>query len=184
MSEPRIIAEVRSQDGWDGMIEAFRLAVEARGTTYENTGDLAGLAPRYVNKLLAPVPVRDIGRTSLGPLLGALAVKLVMVDDDEMMAALAKRMKPRKAGPSRHASEAMLASRRRRKSVFYGNSAWGRVMASRQLVNMTEAQRKSRARKAAKARWRKPRVVEIKGAAAEAIRSELKGGAPTKAAAK
>jgi hypothetical protein len=96
-----LIAEVRSADGWAGLVEAFRLAVEARNTTYEATGDLAGLAPRYVNKLLAPVPIREMDRVSFGPLLGALGVKVLLVDDDEQLATIIHRIKPRRHGPRR-----------------------------------------------------------------------------------
>ena len=70
LSEQRVIAEITSLDGWAGLVEGFRKACDARNTTYEATSELAGLPTRYVNKILAPVPVRNIGPKSLGPALG------------------------------------------------------------------------------------------------------------------
>lgn len=183
MSAPRVIAEVRSQDGWDGLLEAFRRAVDARGTTYETTSELAGLPTRYVNKLLAPVPVKNIGRESLGPLMGATAVKILVVDDDEMLSALAGRFPKRKPGGSaRYARGTMPARKKRKKSAFLGNSAWGRTMVSRQVLLRTPAQRKSLAKRAALIRWADVKAAAKSGAAAKSPPSQGSGSPPTQTA--
>jgi hypothetical protein len=93
-----VIAEIDSAGGWGALVEAFRRAVAYRNTTLEAVSELGGLPARYANKLLAPEPMRNIGPISLGALLGALGVKLVMVQDDDAFARVADRLPTRRIG--------------------------------------------------------------------------------------
>jgi hypothetical protein len=47
--------------------------------------ELAGLPTGYVGKLLGLGKVRGVGRISMGPLLQALGLKLVIVEDPEAL---------------------------------------------------------------------------------------------------
>lgn len=98
---PQVIATVDSAGGYSALLEALRLACDLRQASYEAISEVAGLAPRYVNKLLAPAPIRNIGPNSLGPLLGALGVKLVVIEDTNLTHFTA-RLPRRKPGPTRH----------------------------------------------------------------------------------
>jgi hypothetical protein len=83
------------------MFLGFRSLVNEKqaelGIGYQVLNEISGLS--YVDKLLAPMPVggevapngrctaRGIGPTSLGPLLGGLAVKLVPIEDPDQTGA-------------------------------------------------------------------------------------------------
>jgi hypothetical protein len=47
---------------------------------------LAGIASGHANKVLGPVPVKALGRITLSALLGVLALKLVVVVDEQQAA--------------------------------------------------------------------------------------------------
>jgi len=140
------------------------LACDARNTTYEATSELAGLPTRYVNKLLAAVPVQHIGRKSLGPLMGAICVKLLLVEDSELLAQLGSRIEPRKGkggllgghrGPTRHG---IRAGRMRARRFPFDDSEVARIAQAMFMLKTTPAQRSAWARGAAKARWRQQRA--------------------------
>jgi hypothetical protein len=75
---------------------ALRERVKQLGTTYECIDDLSGLPQRYANKVLSPSQMKGLGRLSLGCMLGATGVKLIMVEDKEALARIRTRLVPRK----------------------------------------------------------------------------------------
>lgn len=157
MSDCRPLAVVRS---YDDLHAALRARADALNVSRQTLDHISGLQSGYCSKLLAPVPIKAIGRASLAPLLGALGLKILIVVDDEMMAQISARLVERRA-----ANESMLTSEIQRDYGEWrrrGNSAWGKMMRARSVLLSTEADRKKRARKAAKARWHKPKLVEIK----------------------
>lgn len=84
---------------YESLVKNLRERMDAIGITHDNLNELAGFADRYSQKILTltqPRPsssrprdgrgsVRRIGMQSLGPLLGALSVKLVLVEDPEAL---------------------------------------------------------------------------------------------------
>jgi hypothetical protein len=134
------------------LVRAIRTWIAELGTAGETIDDVAGLPLRYTMKLLAPVPVKGIGRTSLGPLLGALGLKLVVAVDHEVLARIRHRLIPK-----HHASQGLLATGMRRKHKFPKGPEFARLMRSRQLLSQSPRHRSSIARIAAKARWAKVR---------------------------
>ena len=169
MTELRIIAEIRSHDGWRGLTEAFRLACDRRNSTYENLGELAGLPLRYLNKVLAQKPMRNIGPTTLGPLMGVTAVKILLVEDDKMFAALEKRFVARKAGPKRDATGSMRRKKRHKWRRFGSIPAERQILHSCRMLLTTAKQRSAWAKRAAEARWRVARRNEGTSHCLEAI---------------
>lgn len=175
MNAPRVIAEVKADQGWKGLIEGFRLALDDLKITYEVASELGCLPDRYVEKLLSPNPTKSFGPMSFGALMWVSGIKILIVPDDQVREILVRNPKfsERKAGPNRHnASHRMRAMKRRRKRPHL-TSEFGKIGRAHQLLTTTPAQRKSAARKAAKARWRKPRLVEVKGEKAKKLRAEL-----------
>jgi hypothetical protein len=87
-TSPKVLAEFST---YPEMLAAFRIrANELKiARSNETTAAVAGLTPGYLAKLLAPKPVRRIGMDSLGPVLGVLGVKLLMVVDEQAIARLA-----------------------------------------------------------------------------------------------
>jgi hypothetical protein len=147
MTEPRVIAEIRSHKE---LVDVMRARVVALDTTHEAVGELAGLPARYANKIFAGM--KRLGPASLELLCAALALKLHVVEDAEMLVRIAPRLVRRK-----YAHAEMPTRRKRRKSPFRGNSAWGRWMRARATLSESEDEREAHARRAAKARWRRPR---------------------------
>ena len=55
---------------------------------------LAGTGEGYSSKVLGPAKMKIAGHQTLMPLLGALALKLVIVEDPDALARLKSRMEP------------------------------------------------------------------------------------------
>jgi hypothetical protein len=157
MSEPRQIAVVTSQGGYAAFMLAFRKRADDLGLTRETIDAISGLQSGYASKLLAPVPIRAIGPETLGPLLGSLAMRIVLEIDEEMLAQLKPRM-VKTARPRKHASAGMLPLKRLKPRGYWRKSGvWSNVMNSRRALVLTPAKRSAIARKAARARWKRKR---------------------------
>ena len=143
MSEPIIIAEIRE---YDEFTAALRKWVYDLDTTYDCVSDLAGVQDRYLNKLIARSPIRNFGRTSLGPVLGALGLKILLVIDTEALAKMRPRYKKRRKHASDDASDGNARSLR-------FNSKLAHVFAHRRALLQSPETRKQIARKAARVRW-------------------------------
>jgi hypothetical protein len=101
MSEPRQIAIVRSYAELHAALQAR--AVEL-GATHEAIDNVSGLQAGYASKLLSPVPIRSLGRVSLGPMLETLGLVLLVVEDLAAMQRHAARL-----GKGRQPAAARLA---------------------------------------------------------------------------
>ena len=66
-----------------------------RNLSHELIDDLAGLQSGYTSKLLAPEPMKGLGRMSLPALLGALGAALVLVEDSAQVERVRDRWTPR-----------------------------------------------------------------------------------------
>jgi hypothetical protein len=144
------------------LIDALKQRTAELGVTMETVDHVAGLPLRYCSKLLAPVPVRSIGATSLGPLLGALGLRIAVIVDEEQFERIRNRLTPRKAPPLRKSSDAfspMNSALRRThpncRPQLVGNSEWSKVMNARRQILMSVKARRDSARHAARARWAK-----------------------------
>ncbi len=78
----RVLAEAAD---YVSLLDAFRARAAELGITRLEIDEIGGLTSGRASKLLAPIPIKGFGRTSLGPLLGALALKLVVVEDPAML---------------------------------------------------------------------------------------------------
>ncbi len=144
----RVIAEVRD---YQQLISALRARVVELGAAGETLDDVAGLPLRYTMKLLAPMPLKTLGRTSMGPLLGVLGLKLLVVEDTEALERVRRRLTPAK-----NANTAMLTQRtrkRRRFLPFKDNPDFARVARQQGILARSPKQRSRLASRAARARW-------------------------------
>jgi len=105
----------------------------------------SGLPDRYAQKLLGPAQIRRLGLVSLGPFLGALAVRGVFVEDKAAVERLRSQTTPRNNSYVRAAPSIVLTLR------FFQRI--GRKGAQARIDNSTKQQRQEWARKAAIARW-------------------------------
>jgi hypothetical protein len=90
----------------------------ALGTHMEAVDEVAGLPVRYTSKLMSANNQTSLGRVSLGPLLGALALKLAVVPDQDALARVRHRLLARDAcgrGPSLLAGSAAGLRRARKR---------------------------------------------------------------------
>lgn len=140
---------------YDQLIAAFRARLAALNLAMTpQLDELAGLPDHYIAKLLAPVPIRGIGRTSLGPLLTVLGLQIVLVEDPAAIAQCAGRLPIRR--DHKTAGEAMLAAQHRAQRLDIAarrTPQWGRQMRARQVLAQTPRQRSHQARRAARIRW-------------------------------
>ena len=90
----RVLAEATD---YASLLDAFRARAAELGITRLENDQIGGLTSGHASKLLAPTPIKNVGSVSLGPLLGALALKLVVVEDEAMLARITGRI--RHTGP-------------------------------------------------------------------------------------
>jgi hypothetical protein len=124
---------------------AIRRYCERKGITRQRLDQRTGLADGHSAKLLAPSAVRVLGRISLGLVLDALELELVL-----QMRAKAAATGGEQTYADENASEGKPARQDWRRNR---GTAWGKRMAARRALQMTPAQRSANARKAAQARW-------------------------------
>jgi hypothetical protein len=147
-TEPRVLAEVRS---YSELHAALRARSDALSISRQTLDDLTGLQDGYCAKLLAPTQIKNLGPQSLGPLLCVLGVKLIMVEDAEMLRKFGPRLVRRQ-----NAGNGVLAKAKRRKTRQYrsrANSSWGRRMRALQLLKQPPKDRTRIAKHAAVIRW-------------------------------
>jgi len=80
---------------YEGLIAAFRARAAHLQVSRQTLDDVSGLPDYYCAKLLGPKRVKHIGSVSLGPLLGALGLKLIVCEDPKSMRRYATRRKRR-----------------------------------------------------------------------------------------
>lgn len=81
MTEPaKTIATVRS---YRQLMSVFRARSDELEITRQTVDAAAGLPPGYSGKLLAPIPIKNVGINSLGALLGVLGLALIVVEDSD-----------------------------------------------------------------------------------------------------
>jgi hypothetical protein len=89
---------------------ACRQRADQLNVSRQTIDEVAGLTPGHASKLLASAPSRHLGPISLGLILRALGLKLVVVDDPEALAAVRDRLTPRNAKQVRYRRSVSLAA--------------------------------------------------------------------------
>ena len=155
------LAEVTFENGYAGLIAAFRARSEQRriAITGEEVAQVAGLANFYLAKILSPSskPAKRFGATSLGPILAVLGLKLLVVEDAEAVKTYGARIPPRHESFVHAATMEIKFTRRKFRQI----QAKGRKA---RWDNMTAKQRSAWARKLNRIRWQRELA---NGAAAE-----------------
>lgn len=155
MAEPRQLAVVRS---YDELIAALSARAIELQITRKQLAEVAGIADGSATSMLAPGGVKSFGRVTLGPVLGALGLQLVVQEDEDAL----KRIKNR-AGSAKtsymlngvkNASVILKFSRRHMFEL-------GKKSGEMRRKSIPKRTRSRIARQAAKARWRKPNISEL-----------------------
>ena len=164
---PRVIGEFSD---YDELISALRARAAELNLSGESIDAVSGLASRYAQKLLGPQQIRRLGPTSLGPFLGALAVRCLIVEDKAALAKLRSRtITPRNGAYVRPTyTHVIITDRKWRQIQKLGSKArravWHkltpqqrsevmRVLALKRMAKLTPKQRSKLAKKLVAARW-------------------------------
>ncbi len=137
---------------YDGLQRAMRARVDELGISHATLDEIAGTPDRYVGKMLADPPSKNIGITTMGYLLQALGLKLIVAEDVEQMAKLATRMvrrdarQVRKPSTAEHKNIVLIFTRRHMRKL-------GKLSAAARMLKLKPSRRRAIARKAARARW-------------------------------
>jgi hypothetical protein len=129
---------------YDDMIELVRYRVEELATTHESVDAVAGIPAGYFGKVVAPQPIKSMGKLTMGPVLQTLGLALIVVRDDEQFARLKDRLAKRK----RVHNLPPIAGKVRPTWLFKKKKA--REMGKKRFALMTPAQLKRHQRKAQK----------------------------------
>jgi hypothetical protein len=78
------------------LIACLRQRAETLNISNVVLDDVSGLQDGYSGKLLSLNPKRTLGRLSLGLMLGALGLRLIVVEDREALKRVKGRLEPRK----------------------------------------------------------------------------------------
>lgn len=143
--------------------EEFHAALRARadelGVSRETIDELGCLTDGHASKLLAPNPIKIIGRVSFGPMLQALGLMLLIVEDPEALARTIRKGAKRDDKMVRYAKPSGIDGRsrilRRKVKLALHNhmSALGRSGGRARMAQASPSVRRRLARTAAKVRW-------------------------------
>ena len=142
-------AEIRN---YRQLIEALRQRSAAIGVTREQLD--AEVQPGYAAKFWPPSQYAPSGFRTLGPVLMTLGVKLVLMED-------VKSLKIDVAKSAINAVRGMPSAKKRKRHRFPRGAEHSKLMHARWLAQSSPVKRRKIARAAAKARWHRPKVVEI-----------------------
>ena len=152
MTDERRIAICTS---YDELIAALRARADELKVTREGLDAVSGLQAGYSAKLLAPVPMRSLGKVSLGPMLQALGLAVVLVEDPEAIRRFAdqhaERQRPTPTVGTHEVITIQITRRKLKRMARRGGK--------KRAAAMTPKQRSRSARKAARALWRKRRAI-------------------------
>src|SRR5215469_1564971 len=101
----RIIAEVRE---YFELIDALRLRSQEIKVTSLSIEEVAGIPAGFFNKCVAAKPVKHLGAKSLGPVLGALGLKLAVIVDEPQFEKIQHRLEPSKYPDRSHSATVLV----------------------------------------------------------------------------
>lgn len=166
LAEPRqlVVATTHAE-----IVAALRARAEELQWSRQALDDIAGLTEGYAAKMLAPVPIKGLGPQTLGPILGAMGLVIIVAEDPKALAA-ARRIAKAKGWGTRNSSQARdghdrtncVPTKRKRGNPMLQDpelaAEFNRRMRARATAKMTKAQRSKAARHASRCRWRRVRA--------------------------
>jgi hypothetical protein len=175
---PRVVATAAN---YLELVAGFRARLADLEISYEVLDSIAGWTETYGSKLLAEEPARFFGPMSLDAILGATGLKIALINDPERLEKIKQhrdfvKRKARARAVGEHAYVAHRITRAflkeigskgglvtREKLSARRRKAIARNAARAKAAKLSPEERSASASKAATARWRKPRLVEVDG---------------------
>jgi hypothetical protein len=142
---PRVLGEFSD---YNELITVLRARAAQLNLSGEAIDAVSGLTSRYSQKLLGPHQIRRLGATSLGPFLGALAVRCLIIEDKAALEKLRSQTKQRDERYVRNGTVHLRLTTRFFQKIGRLGGANSRKYLPKRLV-------KQLAKKAAAARWKK-----------------------------
>lgn len=147
---------------YDEMVDVLRARKSELGLSDAVVDELTGLPTGYTGKVLGPARVKKMGALSLWLMLEVLAFDMRLDSSVEKAAKMQERWEKRSEGQANEKNHArpvsMRTLARKHRDTFRASAK--AANRARQAA-LSPEQRTKLARRAAKTRWRKPRVVEI-----------------------
>jgi hypothetical protein len=159
MTDARQIAVIRSGQGYnafDLFLQTFFKRRVELGISGETLDDITGLTTRYSQKILEGKKL--FGRQSFGEMLGGLGIQITISEDREALEKIQKRLERSPLDESQirvHANARMCVPR------WLFNPRKASKAAKKRWAKVPKKKRARAARKAARIRWSRPRVVDI-----------------------
>jgi hypothetical protein len=151
MTDPRTLAIVRE---YDDLIVAIRARMDELEMTFDILDHRSGVQAGYSAKILGPTPSKCFGPVSLGCILGALGMKMVLLED--AAAAKNRRSKLEKRRVAKNMRPQPMQN-----GIFlrFMTPLRARELNAIRWAKVPPHERRRIARKAAQARWRRARVI-------------------------
>jgi hypothetical protein len=136
------------ENGYAGLVSIFRQRAfdQKIAISGASVAETSGLCSNYVAKLLQPNPTKRIGAISLGPLLGVLGLKLVVAPDPKAVAKFGSRLEKSRVEFVHTDALQVTLTRRFLRRI-------GAIGGKNSRANMSRAQARRLAQRAARARW-------------------------------
>ena len=157
--------QIATVHDYDGLIAAIRARSDELQITRETLDDASGLHGGYCGKLLSPIPIKTLGHVSLGPILGALGLALIVVEDLRRSARSAPRLVKRERARAMLPARVLPAESPKARPDLKGNSEWSRDHERAAGVAAHATAAAAIAHIAARARWAKRPISDGRGAA-------------------
>lgn len=148
MSEPRRIAVV---NGYPGLVSAIRARKAELGMSDRELEEIAGLAPGTTPKYLAPGASKTLGQVTLGRILRALGLELIVSENAEQTAKIAELYTRRNESQVR--VKAMHSGHAQRNGLRRFLREIGRIGGKNSRKRIGRRAARKLARRAARARW-------------------------------
>lgn len=142
MVEPRTLAIVRE---YDDLLAAVRARMDELELTFDLLDHRSGVQVGYSSKIISPRPSKTFGPVSWGAIMGALRLKLILVDDPDAAGNRLKKLEKRRVAKNMPAMVSI---------PWFFTPGDGRRLADLRLSKIPANRRSGYARKAARARWR------------------------------
>jgi len=146
----------------DQALRILRNRIEQIGITHEGLDTISGLTSGYSSKLLSIPPVKNLSLDSLVLLAAASGYALAFVENPRMLNRVKQEAKNRKLirEKSTHWRNKKAYALLIERSIEFGKTG-GQKSAAARMIKLTPAKRRRIARRAAKGRWHRPKLVEL-----------------------
>lgn len=153
MTEPLAIGA-----NYDDLIRAFRERASALGMTDKIIEEIGGFTGGHVGKLLGAKRTKSLGGLSFGMMLGALGLKFAIIEDEEATARIKRRFDPSVKSKRMPMAMSIDLSPELMRAIFADHfRRIAPAAAEARRTKITPFRRRQIAKKAARARWKKPK---------------------------